>query len=45
MEIADFLSHKKTEEFFYAILDELKCQKASWDSGMLSFRDADAKTR
>ena len=39
MEIADFLvPQEKTEEFFYAILDELEMPESSLDSGMLSFR-------
>ena len=39
MEIADFLvPQEKTEEFFYAILDELEMPESFLDSGMLSFR-------
>ena len=39
MEIADFLvPQEKTEEFFYAILDELEMPDNFLDSGMLSFR-------
>ncbi len=39
MEIADFLvPQEKTEEFFYAILDELEMPENFLDSGMLSFR-------
>ena len=39
MEIADFLvPQEKTEEFFYAILDELEMPDSFMDSGMLSFR-------
>ena len=39
MEIADFLvPQEKTEEFFYAILDELEMPVSFLDSGMLSFR-------
>lgn len=39
MEIADFLvPQEKTEEFFYAILDELEMPDSFLDSGMLSFR-------
>ena len=39
MEIADFLvPTRKTEEFFYAILDELEMPESFLDSGMLSFR-------
>ena len=39
MEIADFLvPQEKTEEFFYAILDELEMPEIFLDSGMLSFR-------
>ena len=39
MEIADFLvPQEKTEEFFYAILDELEMLESFLDSGMLSFR-------
>ena len=31
MEMADFLvPQEKTEEFFYAILDEWKCQRVFW---------------
>lgn len=39
MEIADFLvPQEKTEEFFYAILDELEMPDSFLDTGMLSFR-------
>lgn len=39
MEMADFLvPQEKTEEFFYAILDELEMPENFLDSGMLSFR-------
>ena len=39
MEMADFLvPQEKTEEFFYAILDELEMPESFLDSGMLSFR-------
>ncbi len=39
MEIADFLvPQEKTEEFFYAILDELEMPESFLDTGMLSFR-------
>ena len=39
MEIVDFLvPQEKTEEFFYAILDELEMPESFLDSGMLSFR-------
>ena len=39
MEIADFLvPQEKTEEFFYAILDELEMPDSFSDTGMLSFR-------
>ena len=39
MEIADFLvPQEKTEEFFYAILDELEMPESFLNSGMLSFR-------
>ena len=39
MEIADFLvPQEKTEEFFYAILDELDMPDSFLDTGMLSFR-------
>ena len=39
MEIADFLvPQEKTEDFFYAILDELEMPESFLDSGMLSFR-------
>lgn len=39
MEIADFLvPQEKTEEFFYAILDEFEMPESFLDSGMLSFR-------
>lgn len=39
MELADFLvPQEKTEEFFYAILDELEMPENFLDSGMLSFR-------
>ena len=39
MEVADFLiPQEKTEEFFYAILDELEMPDSFLDTGMLSFR-------
>ena len=39
MEMADFLvPQEKTEEFFYAILDELEMPESFLDNGMLSFR-------
>lgn len=39
MEMADFLvPQEKTEEFFYAILDELEMPDSFLESGMLSFR-------
>ncbi|MCP9056377.1 adaptor protein MecA [Streptococcus infantis] len=39
MEISDFLvPQEKTEEFFYAILDELEMPDSFLDTGMLSFR-------
>lgn len=39
MEIADFIvPQEKTEEFFYAILDELEMPDSFLDTGMLSFR-------
>ena len=39
MEMSDFLvPQEKTEEFFYAILDELDMPENFLDSGMLSFR-------
>ena len=39
MEIADVLvPQEQTEEFFYAILDELEMPESFLDSGMLSFR-------
>lgn len=39
MELADFLvPQEKTEEFFYAILDELEMPDSFLDTGMLSFR-------
>ena len=39
MEMTDFLvPQEKTEEFFYAILDELEMPESFLDSGMLSFR-------
>lgn len=39
MEIADFLMpQEKTEEFFYAVLDELDLPTTFRESGMLSFR-------
>ncbi|MEW4355210.1 adaptor protein MecA [Streptococcus pneumoniae] len=39
MEMSDFLvPQEKTEEFFYAILDELEMPESFLESGMLSFR-------
>ena len=39
MELSDFLvPQEKTEDFFYAIMDELEMPESFLDSGMLSFR-------
>ena len=46
MELADFLlPQEKTEEFFYAVLDELDLPETFKTSGMLSFRVTPRKDR